>query len=122
VDVPRVDVTASDTPDATTAADLGVADVGDPDTGADAAAYDVPGDAPEDDVPTTVEADGSTAEWDGGPDADEAPTPDAAGDGAGCQCDAGATVAPSPAAAWAGLLGLALMWRRRRSVATARRR
>jgi MYXO-CTERM domain-containing protein len=125
VDVLRVDVTTSDAPDAgrdaATAADLGVADAGEPDAGADAATDE---DAPVDeDAPTTVEADGSTAEWDGGPDADDAPPPEATDDGGGCQCDAGAGVAPSPpAAAWAGLLGLALWWRRRRSGATARRR
>jgi MYXO-CTERM domain-containing protein len=128
VDVVRVDVSPSDVSpvdsgrDATTVADLGVADAGEPDAGVDATTEDVPGDSTEDDVPTTVEADGSTAEWDGGPDADEAPPPDAAGDGGGCQCDAGAAVAPSPGLGWAGLLGLALWWRRRRSGATERRR
>lgn len=124
VDVLRVDVSASDAPDAdrdaATAADLGVADVGEPDVGADAATDE---DAPVDeDAPTTVEADGSTAEWDGGPDADDAPPPEATDDGGGCQCDAGAPVAPSPAGLWATLLGLALWWRRRRPGATARRR
>ncbi|MDO9019448.1 MAG: phosphodiester glycosidase family protein [Deltaproteobacteria bacterium] len=112
VDMPRVDVQTTDraTADVGTAdvepADVGTADVGMEDVGAE----DV---GAEDDVPTVIESDGSTTEWDGGADADEAP-PEAMDDAAGCQCTAGVPTAPGRAAPWMGLLGLALLRRRGR--------